>query len=304
MKNLLKFRETFYKLIKLPLILIFLKTPLINILKNRFKYQNINKKKNIVTSVLDYFFFKEYFSKLQNPEIIRNLTDSTISEGRGLAWAKEYYDSHFKSYENLKTQLCGKITLIEANPIYSEIINFINNFKLNSSNNLHLIQIGSSSGRDIEFFYHLFPNLNFISTDIDDEILNFQKEKYPYKNFNFFKCYAEEIEQCFNYYNLQEKDVILFSIGSLQYVNNYFLKVFFKKINNLKKFNLFIQEPVATDFLIKNKKSENRWKSSFSHNYEFFAKDYKIIKKIILQPYEEKIKNVSHYFLNINKGYN
>jgi len=300
----MSFKRLLYNVIKIPLRILLLKTPLFFVLKKRFSNQNQIQNRSFVASFVDFFFFKEYFSKLKNPQIIRNLTDSTIAEGRGVIWTKEYYDTHFKTYENLKTQLCGKITLNEANPIYSEIINFINNLKLNNSSNLYLIQIGSCSGRDIEFFYNLFPNLNFISTDIDDEILNFQKEKYPYKNINFFKCYAEEIDKCFNHYNLQDKDVILFSVGLLQYIHNYFLNVFFKKINNLKKFNLFIQEPVATDFLFKNKKSENRWKSSFSHNYEFFAKDYKIIKKIILQPYEEKKKNVSHYFINISKGYN
>ena len=48
-----------------------------------------------------------------------------------------------------------------------------------------------------EFFYKLFPNINYISTDINDEILNFQKAKYNYKNFNFYKCHAEDIDKCF-----------------------------------------------------------------------------------------------------------
>ena len=49
-------------------------------------------------------------------------------------------------------------------------------------------------------------------------------------------------------------------IDSLQYVIPYFLQVFFKKLNILEKFDLFIQEPVDLNILNQNNdfKSESR----------------------------------------------
>ena len=307
MKNLKKIRRIFYKLFKLPLILIFLKTPLIIILKNRFKKQHFTKKKNFIISLLDNLFFKEYFLKISDPVKQRELTNFSVSDGYGKKWAQIYYDSHFLTLKNLNSKFVKgneNMILNAANPIYSEIITFIEKNKIQNDQDYYLIQIGSASGRDLEFFYKMFPNLKFISTDINDEIINFQKDKYKIKNFFFFKCYAEELDKCFSNFELHNKKLILISIGSLQYVIPHFLQVFFEKLNTLEKFDLFIQEPVDLNILDLNNdfKSESRGKSSFTHNYKLYSKKYNLIKFKIVRPYIHK--NVGNCYLHISKGNN
>ena len=76
-------RKIIYNIIKYPLILIFIKTPFINILKRRFKYYRSLKERNIIWFVLDALFQKEYFNKLKNKEEIRELTNSTLIDGEG-----------------------------------------------------------------------------------------------------------------------------------------------------------------------------------------------------------------------------
>lgn len=298
-------KHFFYMIIKHPLKLIFLKTPLIKILKKRFKSKRFKKKNNIVWSILDYLFQKEYFNKIQNKYEIRELIESTVVDGEGRKWATHYYQNHFKTLEDLKKTKTGDLYNIEAIPLFENIIKFIKTNKLEQNDNTYIIQVGSSSGRDLEFFINQFPKLNYISTDISDEILDFQKEKYNYPNLKYFKCYAEDIDDCINHFGIKNKNIILFSSGSLQYVHPLFIENFFKKVKNINNCNLFLTEPVNLK-LISNKKnliSDNRGKISFSHLYNIYAKnlgvniiDYKIIK-----PYSnnhKQHKTTSHFYLH------
>ena len=139
-----------------------------------------------------------------------------------------------------------------------------------------------------DFFLKIFPKLNYISTDVNDEILDFQKEKYSYTNFKYFKCYAEDIDECINHFKISEKNIIIFSSGSLQYVNPFFLEEFFQKIKNYKNLNLFISEPVNLLFIDNNKLiSDNRGNISFSHRYDKYAKNsnLNIIENQVIRPY-------------------
>ena len=109
-----------------------------------------------------------------------------------------------------------------APELFGSSANFIKSNNLIDDQDTYIIQLGSSSGRVIEFFLKTFPKLNYISTDINDEILDFQKEKYNYSNLKYFKCYAEDIDECINNFNISDKNIILFSCGTLQYVNPFF----------------------------------------------------------------------------------
>lgn len=296
-------KKLIYNIIKYPLILIFLKTPLIRLLKKRFKFHRSNKK-NIITLTLDTLFQKEYFDKLESKEEIRELINSTLTHGEGRKWVEGYYNKHFKTLDNLKQNKVGSMFLDEAMPIYNRIINYIKKNELGKNKNVYIIQLGSASGRDLEFFTKIYPELNYISTDINDEILNFQKEKYKNSNLSFFKCHAEEIDKCISYYNLENKILILFSVGSLQYVSPNFLKEFFSKIHKYKSLNLFIGEPISLSFIDDDKKMfETRANTSFSYRYDEYANEIKmnVIEKKIIRPYSKNDpvhKKTGHYYLH------
>jgi len=275
-------KKFIYNIIKYPLILIFIKTPLINILRKRFKFHRFLKSKNIFWFTLDVIFQKEYFNKLKDKKEIRKLTDLTYSDGEGRKSAEYYFNKHLKTLVNSKKKV-GTMSASEASPIFDEMIKFIEINILNNKQDTYIVQLGSSSGRDLEFFLKKYPKLNYISTDINDEILNFQRENYNYHNLKFFKCYAEDIDLCMENFNLYNKNIILFSFGSLQYVNPFFLKEFFLKLNKIKKLNLFIEEPVSLNFIDHDKLiSDNRANISFSHRYNEYLKNTKInIKKYL-----------------------
>ena len=299
-------KKIIYNIIKYPLILIFIKTPLINILKKRFKNHRFLKKRNIIWFVLDTLFQREYFNKLKNKEEIRELTNSTLIDGEGKKWAEEYYNKHFQTLDELKKERTGTISRNDATLIFERMINFIKSNNLSDDKNTYIIQLGSCSGRDLEFFLKIFPKLNYISTDVNDEILDFQKEKYTYPNLKYFKCYAEDIDECINHFKISDKNIILFSSGSLQYVNPFFLEEFFSKIKNYKNLNLFISEPVSLLFIDNNKLiSDNRGNISFSHRYDEYAKKsgFNIIENKVIRPYSIDDKHhghTGHFYLQIS----
>ena len=302
-------KKLIYKAIRIPLIIIFIKTPLISLLKYNFKkHKSFNKNENFFRYYLNRFFVTEYYIKLINinPEEARKIADTTLVGGEGRKWAQDYYDRHFQTLEELKRRKSGKMTLYKSFPIYQEIINYIKINKMDNDKNCYIIQLGSSSGRDLEFFYKLFPNINYISTDVSDEILNFQKEKYNYKNFYFFKCHAEEIDKCIEKYSLYDKKIIFFSAGSLQYVQPFYLEVFFKKLKLIKNLNLFICDALDIRFINdKSYRSKYRWNLNFSHNYKKYAKDFKIHNVKVIQPYDSHgivSQFVGHYYLHLTNS--
>ena len=295
-----------YNIIKYPLILIFIKTPFINILKRRFKLIHFPKKRNIIWFVLDTLFQREYFNKLKNKEEIRELTNSTLIDGEGKKWAEYYYNKHFQTLDELKKRRTGTMSQNDASPMFERMINYIKSNNLSDDKNTYIIQLGSSSGRDLEFFLKIFPKLNYISTDVNDEILNFQKEKYSYPNLKYFKCYAEDIDEDINHFKISDKNIILFSSGSLQYVNPFFLEEFFSKIKNYKNLNLFISEPVSLLFIDNNKLiSDYRGNTSFSHRYDEYAKNsnLSIIENQVIRPYSADDKQhgqTGHFDLQVS----
>jgi len=302
-------KKIIYNIIKYPLILIFIKTPFINILKRRFKYHRSSKKRNVIWFVLDTLFQREYFNKLKNKEEIRELTNTTLIDGEGKKWAEKYYNNHFQTLDELKKRRTGTMSQNDATPMFERMINYIKSNNLSDDKNTYIVQLGSSSGRDLEVFLKIFPKLNYISTDINDEILDFQKEKYSYPNFKYFKCYAEDIDECINHFKISEKNIILFSSGSLQYVNPFFLEEFFQKIKNYKNLNLFISEPVSLLFIDNNKLiSDNRGNISFSHRYDEYAKNsnLSIIENQVIRPYSSDDKQHSqtgHFDLQVSNKF-
>ena len=288
------------------LILVFIKTPFIKILKKRYENILFNKSKSKFWILLDWLFVNEYLLKLKDKNEIRMLTDSILANGKGKKWAEIYYNEYDGSLKELKKSKTGSISTYEAKPIYNNIINFINSNNLSKDKNTNIIQIGSSSGRNLEFFLKIFPDLNYISTDIINEIIEFQKTKYNYPNFKYFKCYAEDIDKCIDYFNLSQKRIIIFSIGSLQYINPFYLDIFFLKIKNYKTIDLFISESVSLKFMDQTELlSKSLGKAKYSHRYDIYAKNYnlKIISKQIIKPYlktDKKHHDTGHFDLHIS----
>lgn len=114
-----------------------------------------------------------------------------------------------------------------------------------------------------------------------------------YLNLKYFKCHAEDIDECINYFNIAKKNIILVSIGALEYVNSFFLEEFFLKLKKYQSLNLFLVESVNLKFIDSKKEmTKHRGNISFSHRYDEYVKKsgLNIIEYKLTRPYSENDK--------------
>ena len=276
--------KDFYKY----LFLLILKTPLKHffiffISKNIFK-----DNKSLISRKIEDFFFRRYLFNFTHPYYAKKIVNKITKGKNNLKWVKYYYHKHWKNLKNLEDikKTVGKLKYEDTRPIFKKVINFIKERNFKNNNDVYLILIGSASGRDLEFFTKQFPNINFISTDVDEEIINFQKKKYNFNNWKFYKCGAEDLHLVIKNSKLTDKELIIIDCGSLQYCHPFFIDQFFIHISKFKKVNLFINSPISLEFLKTGKKSSYRSTLSFSHNYPYFCNKYfHTLEEKIIRPY-------------------
>ena len=63
-----------------------------------------------------------------------------------------YYNNHFQTLDELKKRRIGVMSANDVSPMFEIMINYIKSNNLSDDNNTYIIQLGSSSGRDLEFF--------------------------------------------------------------------------------------------------------------------------------------------------------
>ena len=224
------------KIIRIIITYLIVKTKIILIFERRiFKYRSLKYKNKSFIPYLKYntfdyhlsttFYFKEYYSKLKDPKKQRAISFKTLSNGEGLYWAKHYY------YGSI-----GKIHRDNRTTIYTETENLINDKKLNNSNN-YFINLGSSSGLDLKFFKDKFKNINYLSTDINKEIIDFQKEVTfkDYQNIKYFIGSSEEVIEHLMQDDIKiiNKNFIIFCNGTLQYEIPFYFRILFAKLKLL-----------------------------------------------------------------------
>tara|TARA_E500000178_G_scaffold329363_1_gene360224 strand:+ start:30127 stop:31008 length:882 start_codon:yes stop_codon:yes gene_type:complete len=210
---------------------------------------------------IDYFlvtivYFKNYYSKIKDPKKQREISFSTLNNGEGVKWARHYY-------ENRK----GNVHRIERENIYEKTSELIINNSLNNKKTL-FINIGSSSGLDLVYFYKKFDEMVYLSSDINNEIINFQKEIYDNYNFNYFKgpadLVAKNLDTLAKKYNSEK--IIIFCNGSLQYEIPFFLNQGLENLKNSKvRFFYCIAETYELRFT--NTDSYHRKNILWTHNY-------------------------------------
>ena len=154
-------------------------------LENEIKY-NFNKDDmylDIETSIYEYLREKDADKR----EIMKGYA---MGGNSGREWAN-YYDNSPIDF-NMKI---GSLSYRNANPFYKKIENICN-----SGTNLAVIQIGSSSGREIAYFAELFSEHRFIGTDVYNEVIEYATQAHKLTNLNFIKLAAKDISQLFSEY--------------------------------------------------------------------------------------------------------
>ncbi|MDB3888964.1 hypothetical protein N9341_05460, partial [Candidatus Pelagibacter sp.] len=167
------------KIIIKILSLLLVKTRLILLLEKRIlNYRSsLYSQESIIPffgkyTKLDYLlittlYFNDYFRNLKDKKKQKDIILATLSNGQGLYWANLYYHKGFSHREMRKT-------------IYVETENLIKKKNLDNKD-VFFVNLGSCSGLDLLYFKNKFQNINYISSDISEETINFQKNN-TFKN--------------------------------------------------------------------------------------------------------------------------
>ena len=190
------------------------------------------------------------YLKEEDADIRENLKSLAMGGGSGLAWAKIY----------LNRQICNT----RINGYFYDLLKE----ELNVLFKKIVIQIGSSSGRELAYLYKSYPQHTYIGTDIYTEVIDFANNYYK-GNILFIECPAHKIGDLMRGY--KHIEFIVFSSGSLQYVQPEHLKIFFKQLSGFKVY-LVLFEPVEQRIL---NSAESpiiyRGNFSYSHHYVRYA---------------------------------
>ena len=276
-----------------------------------------NKIDEILYKYVYYLWVKFEYQKEKDPDKRETLKSIAMGGNCGKNWAIHYQNSHKSTdYEGAidLNRKCGHITLREACPIFDEISSILENSDLNYL----VIQIGSSSGREIAYFAKMFPQHEFVGSDIYNEVVSYSKGFHNYPNLSFVKCAAKDIVNIFNIIDIdiKNKPVLIFSSGSLQYVQPEHITIFFNSLSKFQNLKILLLEPGNE---AKGKPDEIKtsiWKGNFSftHDYKWYAEKLGIetTKCQIIRPYYPYEdfpihKNTVHYFYsaktNLKKAY-
>jgi hypothetical protein len=176
----------------------------------------------------------------------------------------------------------------------------------NADSNYLVIQIGSSSGGEIAYFAKIFPQHEFVGSDIYDEVVEYASDYHNYSNISFVKCSAKEIGSILNIVDIKKnKPVLIYSSGSLQYVQPEHLTSFFNSLGKFPKLKILIDDPGNESKGKPNeiKTSIYRGNFSYTHDYKWYAEKSGIetVQCEIIRPYYPYAdfpmrENTVHYF--------
>ncbi|MFH1724211.1 MAG: class I SAM-dependent methyltransferase [Elusimicrobiota bacterium] len=264
-------------------------------------------------SKLDHFFFRAVFAywlereylKEEDPDKRESMKSPLMGGDAGEVWASHYADQPIDLEERI-----GHMSYKEACPLLPDIDKAL----AAEGEPALVVQIGSSSGREIAWLAGRHPKHTFIGTDIFQKVIDYSAGKHNGANLSFRLFSAQKIGDLLE--SRRDERIIVFASGSLQYVQPEHLEIFFARINRFPNLRLYVLEP-ATEALMntheklrrKEGRKEGRSPSlyagnlSYCHDYRAYAERARmntILCEIIrpYAPYEDfpEHRGTVHYY--------
>ncbi len=288
------------KLIAIPLAYAICKLVILRGYKNyllaNWMILMMNEEKNYSKNYLHQCFaamwFKTEYLREPDPDKREEMKDVIFGGETGVNWARNYRKTPIDMNSTV-----GNINIRESHPFYDEIENTLRN----SDAEMVVVQIGCSSGREIAYLAKRFPGHHFIGTDIYSDVVDDCNKFYDIDNLSFDVSSAKSIHFVIA---KQRKYSIVFSSGSLQYVQPEHMTVFFQSLGQIANVTVVIVEP-GDKLALNSGLTGSKWRGYFSytHNYSCLAEEAGWItqkKKLIeIHPIEDPAhgNTVHSYFV-------
>ncbi len=180
-----------------------------------------------------------------------------------MKWAAIYLGRPFPPPSHEKV---GNLTFDEAFPLYKRLCDILSAERTPCE----VIQIGSSSGRNIAWLARQFPNHNFLNTYIYDEVVEFSRKNHSLPNLSFATVPVTCIHLLMEY--VSGHHFIFFADGSMQYVQPEHLDRFFRLCaKSSNKVEMHLSDAYGG---VGNHFSAPRANLAYSHDYSAYAVKY------------------------------
>jgi len=236
-------------------------------------------------SFLDIIFYKCCFAWWTKYEFLRESDPTKREEMKSLCMGGEAGVGWAQSYQSRPLDFnkkVGNLSYRDACPVLGAVDRL-----LKSNNEKYtVIQIGSSSGREIAHIAKNNPNHDFIGTDTYAEVVKYSSSYHRCPNLSFIQCSAQDISTLLE--RISIFNLVLFSSNSLQYVQPEHLDIFIASCSNYPV-RMLLLEPTSFKRICPEKIKESRWRGEFSytHNYRYYAEKYNFetLEARIIKPY-------------------
>jgi hypothetical protein len=188
----------------------------------------------------------------------------------------------------------GELSFNQAVPIFSEAEKILTN----APSGIVMIQIGSSSGREIAYFAGKYSRHTYFGTDVYQTVIDYSSQSHQSANLVFKRISAKDIGELLSEYT--DRQALIFSHGSLQYVQPEHLSPFFAAIHRHGAAKILLCEPAddTSDKVPDLKGSTWRGNFSYTHNYRYHAEKEGIITTNceIIKPYPDNPREAGNFF--------
>ena len=236
----------------------------------------------------------EYYPE-PDPEVREGKKELCMGGRSGVAWAQTYNSRQLDFSARV-----GNMPILEANPVYSTLESVLG---ANINHPDCVVQIGSSSGREVAWLAENFPEVLCIGTDVFPEVIEYARRFHSAKNLEFRVLATKDIGALLE--GLDRKNVVVFSSGSLQYVQPEHVETFFGTLSQVPGTQMILVEPASMVPRDPRDLEESmpRGNFSYTHNYQAIAERNSCVtlECKIIRPYgasDPVHASTAHYFWN------
>ena len=208
----------------------------------------------------------------------------------GASWAE-----HYQSQPLDFTRPVGRLSYREACPLMPGLDSLLEQRR----DPTLVIQIGSSSGREIAWLAQRHTQHRYVGIDPYPDVIEVSRRYHTSPNLTFAAASTRAIPSLITD---RIEPVVLFSSGSLQYAQPEHVAMLFAELAKRRGIELWLLEPALESGRDPSDVPGSLWQGNFgyTHNYRYYAETAGWQTKIcdIIRPYSDdrRRRSTVHYF--------
>jgi hypothetical protein len=236
------------------------------------------------------------FNRSAPAEQERLKADVVFGGANGVRWAQGYDAVPF---EDLLAGRVGRLPYRDACPIWSELERLCG-----QSREWTVVQIGSSSGRELAYYAGRYPAIEFVGVDIVPEVVRYAAAAHRAPNLRFVAADAKHLRLALE--SQIQRPIVMLSVGTLQYIGASFIGQWFQDMSGwFSVRHLLIQEGVLLTHgppdRLQGSFNAQSWTSTHDYGWYAEAAGWQTRAKAVIAPYDPPREypehaDVAHYF--------